>query len=264
MTSLTVSAKLDSVSLSSFDSDQTKATALLNNVIVFVNEAPVVIDSSKGTVENGEVHYTDGDLSITITNVLEDGVVTITATYQELVATATFNMVMVGPRASVKSAPIQAMEAPASTGSEKGNVVDAPASVSAVRDINSESAQTPAAVDSTETVSNVSAVVNPQDVATPVNNPETVAASIPEPEVAFVAYNKVSIVYENGETSSLFQDGEGSKLVVVFQNGTYINALSGNKVEFSANDASGTVSFDMREMDASGNVIATSNGTYSK
>lgn len=295
-TSLTVSAKLDTVNLSTFDNDQTKATALLNNIIVVVDDVIVTIDSENGVMVDGEVRYVDGPMTITIGNIQEDGIVNVDVYYQEAYATTNFNIVFVGPqriaRAVVNEAPKPEPTPEPSTPEptpepstpeptpepstptpapeptpepEKGNVIDAPVTVSPIRDINSESAQTPVDTKPADPVAGETVAVDPVDVATPVNNPVTVEeATNPAPTVAVVAYNKVSIIFENGDKMSLFKDGEGGKLVIMFKDGGYVNALNGNKVEFSVNDASGTVSFDMREMNASGEVLATSNGTYSK
>ena len=231
-----------------------------------MNDIKVLIDPTLGHIEENELVYVDGNLTINMSNVMSEGVVIVTATYQESVATTSFNLTLVGTRkiaapTADDSGNTETPETPEPNDPGIGNVIDAPAEVSPIRDINSEVAETPEEKDTNEEVSNENTVVDPVDVATPVNNPDTNQEQAPE--VANISYNKVSIIFDNGESLSLFSTLGGGKLVIMYKDGTYINASSGNRIDFSVGGED-VISFSMTEYNASGSAIATSSGSYSK
>lgn len=261
--SFSVAVKQETLNVSTFDKEETRVKALLNNLIVTVDEIKVLIDPTLGHIEENELVYVDGDLTINMSNVMSEGVVIVTATYQESLATTSFNLTLVGTKRIATPTADDSGNTDTSEPSDPGigNVIDAPAEVSPIRDINNEVAETPEEKDTNEEVSNENAVVNPIDVATPVNNPDTNQEQAPE--VANISYNKVSIIFDNGESLSLFSTLGGGKLVIVYKDGTYINASSGNRIDFSVGGED-VISFSMTEYNASGSAIATSSGSYSK
>lgn len=230
------------VKVSSFDNDQTRAKALINNIVVTYDGATLVIDSAKATITDGTLSYDDGELTISITNATTGGQADVTVNFKEETATSSFSIIVISPEPG-----------------KKGNIIDAPATVSEVREINVVTSETPTVENPDSEVANSdnSAVVKPEDVATPVHEPEPTV-------IPTMSYNKVSIAYEDGTKLSLFANGEGSKLVVLFKDGNYINYSTGNKVEFTVSETAQGVSFEMKEYDASNNIISICNAIYSK
>lgn len=237
-----LSTVLDTVKVSSFDRENTRASSLLNNVVLTVADVEIFIDSSKGTIDNGSVVYVSEDLTVTISNAVNGGIATVTATYSGESATVDFTVIVITPEPG-----------------QKGNVIEAPIKVSETRDTKIIATETNAEVDADkETVSTEQPVVtNPEDLATPENVPD--ATVIPP-----LNYNKVYVSNEDGTKLSLFAEGDGTTLVILFKDGQYINYASKNRIEFTILEVATGVSFDMKEYNADGNVIEVCNAIYSK
>lgn len=241
-TLISISFRENPVKVSSFDNEQTRAKALINNIVITQNGVAMTIDASKAKIVDGALSYDDGELAILVTNAMSGGQADVTVIYQGQTATASFIIIVISPEPG-----------------KKGNVIEAPAVVSEVREINIVTSETPKTENSENAVEKTedSVVVNPEDVATPIHEPEP--TSVPE-----VKFNKVSIAFEDGTKLSLFAEGEGNKLVILFKDGQYINYASGNRVEFTVSEDVQGVAFEMKEYDADNNIISTSDAIFTK